>query len=402
MAYSPVVKTMLCGKEILIEKKDLSFLTGRAWQLLKPKNPEANNYYFIRTKWNSKEKKYKSILLHREIMGRIKKGMVVDHVNGNTLHLYRNNLRICTQGQNKCNSSKHSNNKNKYKGVSFQHGKFTSHICFNKKQIHLGRFVKEENAAKAYDKKARELFGEYAKLNFPNWDDNFRRRKSSIYIGVSMSKFFKNCKKPFHAQIRNNKGEVVNLGGYKTQNDAAIAYNKAALLIHGDSAILNELIDLPETTKQNPNWLKTKRGRYWKERSKKEIIEEIIKNTNSFNKEDNGIIISFLRGDNECMGKLMEKYNEYLTKDLEWWHRHKSRNLSRKYKIELEYTCSDMVQEGFMIAMRDIKRGRYWGHTFKNWVRIIIRNKWASFINKKFNFPPISYKERKKRLGISS
>src|SRR3990167_5890442 len=45
---------------------------------------------------------------------------------------------------------------------------FTDHIDrngFNNKRISLGYFKKLINAAKAYDKKAKELFGEFARIN---------------------------------------------------------------------------------------------------------------------------------------------------------------------------------------------------------------------------------------------
>jgi hypothetical protein len=43
--------------------------------------------------------------------------------------------------------------------------KFDVRIGTNNKNIYLGSYITEEQAAEAYNKKAIELFGEYAKLN---------------------------------------------------------------------------------------------------------------------------------------------------------------------------------------------------------------------------------------------
>lgn len=45
--------------------------------------------------------------------------------------------------------------------------KWVATIGFEGKSIHLGSFDDEAAAARAYDRKARELFGQYAYLNFP-------------------------------------------------------------------------------------------------------------------------------------------------------------------------------------------------------------------------------------------
>ena len=61
------------------------------------------------------------------------------------------------------------NNKSGYRGVSKhkRNGTWVSAICINRKTIYLGSFSTEVEAAKAYDKKALELLGDRAKLNFP-------------------------------------------------------------------------------------------------------------------------------------------------------------------------------------------------------------------------------------------
>ena len=55
-----------------------------------------------------------------------------------------------------------------YYGVSFNKtaNKWTAQIRHNGQRIHLGYFTNESEAARAFDQKAIELFGVFAKLNF--------------------------------------------------------------------------------------------------------------------------------------------------------------------------------------------------------------------------------------------
>jgi hypothetical protein len=45
-------------------------------------------------------------------------------------------------------------------------GKWKAHIGVNDKDLHLGYFKTEEEAARAYDEAAMKEFGDRAKLNF--------------------------------------------------------------------------------------------------------------------------------------------------------------------------------------------------------------------------------------------
>lgn len=93
----------------------------------------------------------------------------VDHVNGNGLDNRRLNLRITTQAQNCANTRRRSNNKSGFKGVSWRASSdaWVAQIKQDGKSHHLGLFGDREEAARAYDRAAIELFGQYARLNFP-------------------------------------------------------------------------------------------------------------------------------------------------------------------------------------------------------------------------------------------
>jgi HNH endonuclease len=104
-------------------------------------------------------------------------GMEVDHINGDGLCNLRENLRVCTKAENMRNRGKQINNTSGYKGVYFnKHAKkFSAQIKLYGKAIYLGLYDSPVEAARAYDAKARELFGEFAVTNFGNDMDRLRQ-----------------------------------------------------------------------------------------------------------------------------------------------------------------------------------------------------------------------------------
>lgn len=101
--------------------------------------------------------------LHRLIMDNPVN--VVDHINGNTLDNRRSNLRLCSQANNSANRNKSYKNTSGYKGVSKARNKWAAKITKDYKVYHIGNYTTPELAALAYNKRAVELFGQFAKLN---------------------------------------------------------------------------------------------------------------------------------------------------------------------------------------------------------------------------------------------
>lgn len=111
-----------------------------------------------------KEKMY---YIHRLILN-AKSNEQVDHINGNPLDNRKCNLRLSNQNQNMHNMSKRKKKtSSKYKGVTWHKAlkKWMAQIGYNSKHYYIGIYKNEKEAAIAYNKKAKELFGEFAKLN---------------------------------------------------------------------------------------------------------------------------------------------------------------------------------------------------------------------------------------------
>lgn len=112
----------------------------------------------------------KKIHMHRLILGFQKNSeQEIDHINGDELDNRRFNLRLCTHRQNSANRRKGCGTSSGYKGVTWDKAtwKWMAQIMVNYRNIHLGRFIDEIAAARAYDVAARKHFGKFARTNFP-------------------------------------------------------------------------------------------------------------------------------------------------------------------------------------------------------------------------------------------
>lgn len=151
------------GKVAMVDDCDFEWLSNWKWNLLK----SPYTYYAVRGEYNDVLKKQKTIRMHRVILN-APKGIDVDHRNHNGLNNQRYNIRICTKSQNMANQRYQEGNSSEYKGVCWHNrgNKWVAYIGHDGKRIHLGSFVDEIDAAKAYDIEAKKLFGEFAYTNF--------------------------------------------------------------------------------------------------------------------------------------------------------------------------------------------------------------------------------------------
>lgn len=242
------------GKVALVDDEDYDLVSKYTWHSLK----NGNTFYASRSVGCRKDKTKTTSSMHRLIMNFPKSPLKIDHINGNGLDNTRDNLRICTNSQNQMNSTtkRGGNSSSHYKGVSWnkKSGKWKASIGITingqYKNIYIGMFLCEHKAAQVYNEVAVNYFGTFAKLNtinialastyqstaFPNWTSKYR----GVYWDSHSNKW--------RVSIRVYNKSIYP-GSFKTENEAAKAYNDAAMLYHGDKAKLNVIID--ETTIHN-------------------------------------------------------------------------------------------------------------------------------------------------------
>lgn len=188
----------------------------------------------------------KIVFLHHLILGDPPAGLLVDHKDRNGLNNQRANLRFATKSQNAHNMAPRQGTSSPFKGVSWDNRLklWSANINANKIRHHLGLFVSEFDAARAYNAAAAQYHGEYARPNIIPDDATeptryrqavpFPHNRTSKYRGVS----FARDKNRWTAAI-SVKNKTIHLGHFGTEEEAARVYDTAAKLHHGNRAFLN-------------------------------------------------------------------------------------------------------------------------------------------------------------------
>jgi hypothetical protein len=124
----------------------------------------------------------KTVLMHRLILGIVDNPEIeVDHRFHNKLDNRRSKIRTCNHSQNRRNSRKLKESaQSRYKGVYRDNNKWHAQIMLGEQVINLGRFRSEVTAGRIYDKAAKEIFKDFAFLNFPGLDPLSRQLTISI------------------------------------------------------------------------------------------------------------------------------------------------------------------------------------------------------------------------------
>jgi hypothetical protein len=147
------------GKVAIVDDIDYAWL--RQWNWHARQSSASGLWYASHLETNPR----KLVFMHRLITDAPALAEV-DHWDGDGLHNWRRNLRVCTRAQNARNRRLAINNTSGFKGVCKKKGRWCAQIRHGSRYLHIGYFDTAEDAARAYDQRAQELYGKFARLNF--------------------------------------------------------------------------------------------------------------------------------------------------------------------------------------------------------------------------------------------
>jgi hypothetical protein len=152
------------GKTARVDASEYERISANNW--MATWNKYTRSYYARRYSKVKDGPPRRMIAMQNEVMSN---GKINDHADRNTLNNVKSNLRPSTVSQNGGNCEKRKHNTSGYKGVVWNN-RWRAQLLVNGKKYHAGYFDDPIDAARAYDRKAIELFGDFACTNFPRSD----------------------------------------------------------------------------------------------------------------------------------------------------------------------------------------------------------------------------------------
>jgi AP2 domain. len=146
----------------IVDDTDYDWLMAYSWHAHRDKTRE--NCFIARTNVYAGWHKQRVVLMHRLIL-QAPAHLIADHINFDTLDNRRCNLRLCNVVQSNAHKRAWGSRIGCYKGVQPWGNKFKAALVHKGESFYLGLFATPELAAKAYDDKARAIYGEFAHPN---------------------------------------------------------------------------------------------------------------------------------------------------------------------------------------------------------------------------------------------
>jgi len=145
------------GKFAIVDDEDFHYLTRFNW-CLESGHP-ARRIELVNGKT--------TVVLMSSFIKHKPNGRIFLYKNHNPLDLRKDNMFITTKSPTTHNGKKAQGKSSKYKGVHFNKtsGKWNAKITKDYKEIWIGSFFSEKEAGLVYNKKAKELYGEFAYQN---------------------------------------------------------------------------------------------------------------------------------------------------------------------------------------------------------------------------------------------
>lgn len=163
MSQTSWCSIIVSGEKVKIDREDLERVEARSWRITRGTTGRARVVTSIRT-----PKGNRSVTLGAFLMKPGKGKQVYPRRFNDGLDYRKNNLVVCTlKERQRLLPKKRSATSSSYRGVSFSTatGKWRAGIEVNGRAINLGDYETEGAAALAYNKAAREHFGNLAYQN---------------------------------------------------------------------------------------------------------------------------------------------------------------------------------------------------------------------------------------------